>query len=90
VAVTLRSAKATGYSRILALGGVRGENTVPNDDLVGPIESSDEWIRRRTGIVSRRRAPRDVLVQDMAEQANAGNGADRRAPDRGIPVCCRL
>lgn len=67
--VTITSAKANGFSRILALGGVRGENVVTNDDLVGPIDSTDEWIRRRTGIVTRRRAPQHVLVQDLAERA---------------------
>ena len=67
--VTIRSAQATGFSRILSIGGVRGENIVANDDLVGPLDSSDEWIRRRTGIVTRRRAPQNVLVQDLAEQA---------------------
>jgi 3-oxoacyl-[acyl-carrier-protein] synthase-3 len=69
MAPALRSAQPAGYSRILSVGGARGELIVPNDDLVGPINSSDEWIRRRTGIITRRRAPRDVLVQDLAEQA---------------------
>ncbi|BDZ50363.1 beta-ketoacyl-[acyl-carrier-protein] synthase III [Frondihabitans sucicola] len=66
---TLRSAEPSTFSRILAVGGVRGEYVVPNDDLVGPIDSSDEWIQRRTGIVSRRRASQGVLVQDLAEGA---------------------
>jgi 3-oxoacyl-[acyl-carrier-protein] synthase-3 len=51
------------------VGGVRGENVVVNDDIVGPINSSDEWIRQRTGIVSRRRAGADVTVVDLAESA---------------------
>ena len=65
----LKSAPASGFSRILAVSGARGEEIVPNDQLAGAIDSSDEWIRRRTGIITRRRAPRDVLVQDLAEQA---------------------
>jgi 3-oxoacyl-[acyl-carrier-protein] synthase-3 len=48
------------------VGGARGELVVPNDDVVGPIDSSDEWIRRRTGIVTRRRAPREVRVEHRA------------------------
>ena len=36
------------YSRIYALGAARGELVVTNDDIAGPIDSSDEWIRQRT------------------------------------------
>ena len=66
---TLRAAQPVQHARILGVGGVRGENVVVNDDIVGPINSSDEWIRQRTGIVSRRRAAEDVTVADLAEQA---------------------
>jgi 3-oxoacyl-[acyl-carrier-protein] synthase-3 len=62
---------------------VRGENVVTNDDVAGPIESSDEWIRQRTGIITRRRAGAGTDVLDLAEAAarlaieNAGlTGAD--------------
>jgi 3-oxoacyl-[acyl-carrier-protein] synthase-3 len=65
----LRASEPSGYSRILGVAGARGPQIVDNDALSGPINSSDEWIRRRTGIVTRRRAPRDVLVQDLAEHA---------------------
>ncbi|PYY35867.1 MULTISPECIES: beta-ketoacyl-ACP synthase III [unclassified Curtobacterium] len=57
------------FTRILAFGAARGENAVPNEDLVGPIDSSDEWIRQRTGIVTRMRAGRDVAAVDLAETA---------------------
>lgn len=67
--VALRSTIPSSFSRILGVGGARGELVVTNDDIAGALESSDEWIRRRTGIVTRRRAPRDVLVQDLAETA---------------------
>jgi 3-oxoacyl-[acyl-carrier-protein] synthase III len=65
----MRSATMSTQSRILSVGGVRGDLVVPNDDLVGPIDSSDEWIRRRTGIVTRRIARKEVLIEDMAEAA---------------------
>ncbi|MEE6272610.1 beta-ketoacyl-ACP synthase III [Georgenia wangjunii] len=65
----LRAAEPRAHSRILGVGGVRGENVVVNDDIVGPINSSDEWIRQRTGIVSRRRAGADVSIADLTEQA---------------------
>ena len=57
------------YSRIYALGAARGDLTVTNDDVAGPIDSSDEWIRQRTGIVTRRRASADLSLMDMAESA---------------------
>src|SRR5690606_24215253 len=62
---------ATGApgSRILALGAARGDLVVPNDDLVGPIDSSDEWIRQRTGIITRKRASKGVDAIDLAETA---------------------
>jgi len=80
---TLTQATGPAHTRILGLGGVRGERTVTNDELVGPIDSSDEWIRQRTGIVTRRRAEAGTDVLDLAEAAarqaiaNAGlTGAD--------------
>lgn len=66
---TLRQATGPAHTRILGLGGVRGELVVPNDDIVGPIDSSDEWIRQRTGIVSRRRAGAGTDVIDLATGA---------------------
>ena len=66
---TLTQATGPAHTRILGLGGVRGERVVPNDDLVGPIDSSDEWIRQRTGIVTRRRAAEGTDVLDLAEGA---------------------
>lgn len=80
---TLTQATGPAHTRILGIGGVRGENLVTNDDLAGPIDSSDEWIRQRTGIVTRARAGADSDVLDLAEAAareaiaNAGlTGAD--------------
>ena len=58
------------FSRIYALGAARGDVVVTNDDIAGPIESSDEWIRRRTGIVTRRRASKDLSLMDMAVAAS--------------------
>jgi len=66
---TLKVTEPTAYSRILGIGGVRGERVVTNDDIAGPINSSDEWIQQRTGIVTRRRAAADVSLLDMCEQA---------------------
>lgn len=71
--------QSTGHpgSRILAYGAARGDLVVPNDDIVGPINSSDEWIRQRTGIIERRRASADVDAIDLAVEAS--EDAIRRA-----------
>ncbi|GAB3684697.1 beta-ketoacyl-ACP synthase III [Angustibacter aerolatus] len=58
------------FARILGVGGYRPERVVPNSELVERIDSSDEWIRERTGIVSRRWAREDESVVDMAEAAS--------------------
>jgi 3-oxoacyl-[acyl-carrier-protein] synthase III len=56
-------------SRILAYGAARGSEVVSNDDIIGPINSSDEWIRQRTGVIERRRATAEVEAVDLAEAA---------------------
>ena len=66
MAVTLSTQPTVAGSQVLAYGAARGDLVVPNDDLVGPINSSDEWIRQRTGIVTRKRASKDVGVKDLS------------------------
>ncbi|MBO3664184.1 beta-ketoacyl-ACP synthase III [Microbacterium stercoris] len=75
--VTLKEAVGAPHSRVYAYGAARGENAVPNDDLIGPIDSSDEWIRQRTGIVTRVRAVAETTAIDLA--ADAGAEAIERA-----------
>jgi 3-oxoacyl-[acyl-carrier-protein] synthase-3 len=57
------------FSRILSVGSYRPERVVTNDEICRTIDSSDEWIRDRSGIISRRRAAPDESVIDMAEAA---------------------
>ena len=57
------------HTRIYAFGAARGEIAVPNDDLICPIYSSDEWIRQRTGIVTRTRAVAETDAIDHATDA---------------------
>lgn len=66
---TLNESTGAQHSRIYALGAARGDLTVTNDDIAGPIESSDEWIRQRTGVITRKRASADRTVVDMAVEA---------------------
>jgi len=58
------------YTRIYSLGASRGSSAVTNDEIAGPIDSSDEWIRQRTGIVTRVRAPEGQSLMDMAVEAS--------------------
>ncbi|MEY4554603.1 MAG: hypothetical protein RL197_1030, partial [Actinomycetota bacterium] len=67
---TLNQYQTVKYSRIYSLGAARGDLTVTNDDVAGPIDSSDEWIRQRTGIVTRKRASKDLSLMDMAVAAS--------------------
>ncbi|MDN3494384.1 beta-ketoacyl-ACP synthase III [Planococcus sp. APC 4015] len=66
---TIIQPTGAAHTRIYAYGAARGEIAVPNDDLVGPIDSSDEWIRQRTGIITRTRAVKDTSAVDLATDA---------------------
>ncbi|MEJ3403210.1 beta-ketoacyl-ACP synthase III [Rathayibacter sp. YIM 133350] len=66
---TLKQASGPAHTRIYSFGAARGDLVVPNDDLVGPINSSDEWIQQRTGIVTRTRASAAVGAVDLATTA---------------------
>ena len=68
--VTLNQYTPTAHSRILGLGASRPDVTVTNDDICQWIESSDEWIRQRTGIVTRHRADESTSALDMALEAS--------------------
>ncbi|MFK0071772.1 beta-ketoacyl-ACP synthase III [Arthrobacter woluwensis] len=65
----LRQNDVRAGTRIHGVGAFRPDVVVTNDDVCQWIDSSDEWIRQRTGIVTRRRASKDVSVIDMAEGA---------------------
>lgn len=69
-AAELRQSTGVAATRILSIGAARGDIAVTNDDIAGPIESSDEWIRQRTGVITRMRAGADVQAVDLAEQAS--------------------
>src|SRR5262249_48793596 len=56
-------------SRIAGIGAYRPARIVTNEEICTRIDSSDEWIRRRTGITSRRIAGPDETVITMATEA---------------------
>jgi 3-oxoacyl-[acyl-carrier-protein] synthase-3 len=64
-------------ARILGLGSTQPEQVVTNDDIAARgVETNDEWIRDRVGIVERRFAREDESVVDMAVDAGAKALAD--------------
>ncbi|MFJ8313913.1 MULTISPECIES: beta-ketoacyl-ACP synthase III [unclassified Streptomyces] len=65
----LRATPAVSGSRIVGIGAYRPARVVGNDEICARIDSSDEWIRRRSGIVSRRFAADDETVISMAAEA---------------------
>lgn len=67
---TLGVAQTLHHARITGIGGYRPERVVPNSEIVAAIDSSDEWIRERSGIASRHKAAPDESVVDMAEHAS--------------------
>lgn len=90
---------------IIGVGKYVPEKILTNKDLEKMMETSDEWIRTRTGIEERRIAADDVDTSDMAYEAakkainNAGISPEEVdlilvatvTPDRSFPtVSCML
>ena len=73
-------------ARILSLGAYQPGNVVTNDDISARVDTSDEWIRSRVGIVERRIA-RSESVADLAVQSAAKALASSGRPARGCDRC---
>jgi len=50
----------------MSVAGYRPSRVVTNEEVCERIDSSDEWIRERSGIIERRYAAADESVSDMA------------------------
>jgi len=57
------------HSRIVGTGSYLPARVVTNDELARSIETTDEWIRTRTGIRERRVAAADEKTSDLALNA---------------------
>ena len=69
-------------SAVTGVGGYLPDEVVTNDDLAKVVDTSDEWLRERTGIRMRRRAAPDQAVSDLAvEAARQALAAAGRTPD---------
>lgn len=93
------------YSRIVGTGSYLPEKILTNADLEAMVDTSDEWIRSRTGITQRHIAADGETTCDLSEQAArramdaAGVGPDdidliivaTTTPDRVFPsTACLL
>jgi 3-oxoacyl-[acyl-carrier-protein] synthase-3 len=68
--------KGSPYARILGVGGYRPTRVVPNEVILEHIDSSDEWIRSRSGIASRHWAGPEETVAEMSIAAGGKAIAD--------------
>lgn len=57
------------YSRIIGTGSYLPEKVLTNKDLEALVDTNDQWIRDRTGIIERRVAADGQTTCDLAEQA---------------------
>ena len=76
------------YSKIIGTGSYLPEKTVTNADLEKILDTSDKWIRERTGIRERRVAHEGETSCDMAEMAAlaAIDAAGLRPRDIGLLI----
>ena len=80
--MTLKVTSGERYSAILGLGGYRPRRVVDNAEICTMIDSSDEWIRTRSGIIERRWASADETIQ-MMSMAAARKALDRAGIEAG-------
>jgi 3-oxoacyl-[acyl-carrier-protein] synthase-3 len=83
MAIPLQRRAGHPGSRILSVATYRPRTEVGNEPIAALIDSSDEWIRRRCGIESRRHATPDedlvTMAAAAASKAMAGAGVDPRS-----------
>jgi 3-oxoacyl-[acyl-carrier-protein] synthase-3 len=72
----IRPSKGAPYARIMGVGGYRPVRVVPNEVILETIDSSDEWIRSRSGIATRHWASPEETVAAMSIEASGKAIAD--------------
>ncbi|MGW5638855.1 beta-ketoacyl-ACP synthase 3 [Streptomyces sp. NPDC003832] len=72
----IRPSKGAPFARILGVGGYRPTRVVPNEVILETIDSSDEWIRSRSGIETRHWANDEETVAAMSLEASGKAIAD--------------
>ena len=71
MSATITTTSGEKFARILSTGSYRPERIVTNAEICERIDSTDEWIRERSGIIERRYAALDETVVDMGYAAAA-------------------
>src|SRR3954451_364060 len=64
-----RSGKSIRTVSIVGTGSYMPEKRLTNADLMGIVDTTDEWVTTRTGIKERRIAGKDELTKDMESKA---------------------
>ncbi len=67
---SIATASGARHTSIQGIGGYRPSRVVTNDEICERIDSSDEWIRTRSGIIERRFAEPHETVQMMSVAAS--------------------
>jgi 3-oxoacyl-[acyl-carrier-protein] synthase-3 len=65
----IRPSTGAAHSRLYSVGGYRPARVVTNEEICEHIDSTDEWIRTRSGIATRRFAAPGETIQDMSVAA---------------------
>lgn len=77
-------------ARVLGIGAFLPANIVTNDDMAKRVDTSDEWIRSRTGIRERRIVAEGEKTSDLALAAAraALKDAGMDAGELDLIICC--
>ncbi len=77
-------------SRVIGTGAALPDNIVTNQDIAKRVETSDEWIRERTGIRQRHIVRDGEKTSDLALSASRAALADAgiTAGDLDLVICC--
>lgn len=65
----IRPSAGAAHTRLYSVGGYRPARLVTNDEICQHIDSTDEWIRTRSGIATRRFAAPEETISDMSVAA---------------------
>lgn len=86
--MALKASQGAAYSRVEGIGAAVPSRVVDNHEMTNYIETSDEWIQQRTGIVERRWVAEGETVEslslDAARQAMAHAGIEASEVDAVI------
>ena len=90
--VAIKSPSPERHSKIMSIGVYRPRRSVPNSEVIAAIDSSDEWIKERSGIHARRIASDDESVVSMSVAAakSALERAGISSEQLGAVICATI